>query len=189
MAHQRHESSALLVCVVCALLMSLLQAGPVGDRPGTIGDSSNGQQTETIEVRRPLLIGFFPTITGVDAGGSTAQASALEHFAWAMETARRCLESTQVEVLEIHAQVVVVQDQDRRDQLSLIGTGTETIGCYLVTPGRQAQVIRATAGPSSLIVLCAAAASVYFDVPQCCPEGFRCCADGSVKDETVPCDG
>jgi hypothetical protein len=178
-----------LGAVLFVVVTSVAPAGTGSDIPAVPDASDNGQQTEVIEVDGPLLVGFFPVVTGAGTTGNGAVESALEHFDWALETARQCLQSTGVNVREVHAQVVVVHNRGSRDQLSLAGTGNDSIGCYLVAPGRQAHIVRASAGPSSLIVLCPAAASVYFDVPQCCPDGFRCCPDGSVRDESIECDG
>jgi hypothetical protein len=153
---------------------------------------SQGEQTsatQVIEVHGPMAVGFFPIVTqaGVDADDEVR--SALEHFGCAIEDMTKCLRPKGIPVQAVQAEAVIFNDGDRRRQLSLWKISNESVGCYLIEPGRDPKIVRATAGPSSLVVLCPAAASMYFDIPECCPQGFRCCPDGSVVDEAYPCDG
>lgn len=174
--------------------LGFLAVSCAGDASSSGGDSASvaasgqARQVEVIEVDEPLLIGFFPVVPA-EARGDAAVASALEHLAWVMAEAEECLRSAHVEVREVHARALVFENQGTRDELHLDSLSNDSMGCYLVAPGRPAQIVRASAGPSSLLVLCPAAAASYFDVPGCCPDGFLCCPDGRLNIEGYECNG
>jgi len=86
----------------------------------------------------------------------------------------KCLRPRGIPVRAVQGALIVFENGSRREEMIL------GVGCYLTAPGREAKIVRALAGPSSLVVLCPAAASVYFGAAECCPNGtvlsdeFRC---------------
>jgi hypothetical protein len=92
-------------------------------------------------------------------------------------------------VRAVYANEIVFENGDRRSTLDLHELSNESVGCAFMAPGREPKIVRATAGPSSLVLLCPAAASLYFVIPECCPEGWKCCPDGNVVGAEYPCPG
>jgi hypothetical protein len=136
-----------------------------------------------------MVVGFFPIISGEERDKDGSLGAAVEHFRMAMTDVANCLRQAAIPVAVLQAKRLIVENGPQREELPLGAVSNEAIGCYFVAPNRSAKIVRATAGPSSLTVLCPAAAATYFDVPGCCPHGFRCCADGRILDEPYRCDG
>jgi hypothetical protein len=135
--------------------------------------------TQVIEVHGPMAVGFFPNVGQAELDADEGARSALEHFGYAVEDMTKCLDPKGIPVQAVQAELLIFQDGARRSELSLRHVSNESVGCYLVAPSREPKIIRATAGPSSLVILCPAAASFYFGIPECCPDGFKCCPNGS----------
>ena len=143
--------------------------------------------TRVVSVRSPVAIGFFPIVADEDRDEGVD--SAAEHFTYAVSDMTKCLQKKGIPVQVVEARNVVIENGGKRSVLDLTSVSNESIGCYLVAPNRKPMIVRATAGASSLMVLCPSAASVYFNVPDCCPSGWRCCPDGGVVDEAYECPG
>lgn len=144
---------------------------------------------DVIQVTRPMLIGFFPEVSEAQLNEIQGAASALDHWSYALQKTEQCLGGTDVKVSHVRASLLKIENGNALDQLDLSEPSNNTIGCYLAAPGRAPVVVYASAGPSSLLVLCPAAASGYFEVPSCCPDGFRCCPDGRMIDVELRCEG
>ena len=144
--------------------------------------------TRVIEVHKPMAVGFLPMVTQADVNADESLRSALEHLAYAIDDMTKCLRPEGISVQTVRAELLIFQDATRREEVPLRGRSDENVGCYLVEPNRPPKIIRTTTGPSSLVVLCPAAASVYFGIPKCCPRGFRCCFDGRVLDQADTCE-
>lgn len=134
--------------------------------------------TAVVEVRAPMVVGFFPALSGKALGSDQGTASALDHFYQALADTAECLEPAGVEVRGVLADRIVFRDGRKESELPLVAGSNESVGCYLVAPGREPQIVRAKAGPSSLIILCPAVSSMYFEAPSCCPAGFTCSPEG-----------
>jgi len=147
------------------------------------------QASDVLEIVGPTAIGFFPAYEESRVATDPGLASGLEHFEFAMADLSRCVEPAGVKVQVVVAGSLRVRDGEQMEELPLEEVVPENAGCYLVAPGRPPRIVRGRAGTSSLVQLCPAAASVYFDIASCCPAGFRCCPDGEVIDETTSCDG
>jgi hypothetical protein len=167
-----------------ALLGMLVSALWIGCRT----DAPSGQtHTETIRVERELVVGFFPHVADEQVAASEGLRSALEHFGYALHDTSKCLEERGIEVRAVHADEIVFEDGDRRTSLDLREVSNDSIGCAFVAPGKEPEVVKAAAGPSSLIATCPATASIYFGIPACCPEFLTCCADGTLMAEEAEC--
>jgi len=142
---------------------------------------------ESIRVERELVVGFFPRVADEQVEASEGLQSALAHFGYALSDTSKCLAARGIEVRAVYADEIVFEDEGRWAALDLRVVSNETIGCAFVAPHREAQFVRASVGPSALTLRCPAAASVYFSIPECCPDGFTCCADGTLLAEEVSC--
>jgi hypothetical protein len=151
------------------------------------GVVETARDARVILVRSPLAIGFFPIVTDENRGEDVD--SAAEHFTYAVGDMARCLQPKGIPVQIIEAKSMVIENGAARSALNLAPVSNESIGCYLVAPNREPMIVRAIAGASSLMALCPSAASVYFNVPECCPSGWRCCPDGTAVDESYECAG
>ena len=147
----------------------------------TSRDTGNGQvppsESTVISVRAPIAIGFFPLVSPTEVSEGVELAA--EHFSYAISDLSSCLDPSGIAVEIVEAKVLVVDNGGNRDIIDLAARSNESIGCYLVAPGRQPMIVRAEGGASSLTIRCPSAAAVYFEVPDCCPEGFICCPDGN----------
>jgi hypothetical protein len=131
-----------------------------------------------INVSRPMVVKFFPTVAEGD-----------EHLPFALEDTASCLRQRPVTVMAVQADVLVFRDGAQEFRLELSDDLNESTGCLLVAPNRSPMIMRATMGGSSLVAHCPSAASIYFDEPACCPKGVYCCPDGAVAGEQKYCDG
>jgi hypothetical protein len=135
-----------------------------------------------------MVVGFFPLSSDEELRENEGLASALDHLSFAMNRTRTCLETMDVPVRLIRANEIVFNDHGQHTNLFLRDNTNNSIGCYLVAPNHVPKIVRGT-GASFLQDLCPAAAAIYFDAPQCCPEGLTCCPDGSLRDHGASCDG
>ena len=177
------RSPALIL--TCTVIMGCVHAHSSGE-PQT--------KSSVVVVRRPIIIGFFPAVgatLGPDltAPDQSGLLSAMDHFTWALDNVRACLESKGVLVREVYADQLVVRNRRVVERLELSEGDNDSIGCYIVAPGRSPAVVRATQGASSLVLACQVQAAVYFSIPECCPEGVTCCLDGSYRLDKTGCDG
>jgi hypothetical protein len=155
----------------------------------TISLATGCVQIQVIEVTGPMVIGFFPDVSDQEIEADLGIAAALDHFSIALENTAACLEGTDVAVRAMFGDRLVVMNGQRRDERPVGWEKTgEGIGCYLVAPGREPMIMDAGVAPSSLALHCPSAASVYFDLPQCCPDGWRCCPDGTVVGTETTCE-
>lgn len=155
-----------------------------------VHSEQSGEHSELIQVDRAQVVGFFPKIKDdqIEAGQGTQ--SALEHIGYALEDMKKCLRKLGVPVRLVRADTIIFDGGGPRPVvLDLRELTNESFGCALAAPNREPRIVRASAGASSLIVLCPAAASSYFSVPECCPEGWKCCSDGTVVGEEYRCPG
>jgi hypothetical protein len=172
----------LIGCAVSAPIAKVGDAQPALQAP-------TDRHTEAIRVDRPMVVGFFPYFTQADIDADEGLQSALEHFRYAIEDTAECLEASAIPVKAVYAESIVFENGDRRSEVDLRELSNESVGCAFVAPDKDTRFVHAWAGPSSLILLCPAAASLYFSVPQCCPPGWKCCPDGNVIGDEYPCPG
>lgn len=148
---------------------------------------SGAGRSEVIQVDGPQVVGFFPDVSEAQVEADRGTQSALEHFGYALEDTAKCLRPSRIPVRAVYASEIEFVHDGRRSVLDLRALSNDSVGCALLAPAREPTFVRATAGPSSLIVLCPAAASLYFSAPECCPEGWKCCPDGNVVGAEHPC--
>ena len=178
-----------------AAVMSLLEAchsrGPVAvpSTSGGLDEAGRVPVEKVVEVHGPIAVGFFPFVTNEEASRDHEVGEAMAHFSFALQDLAECLKPSGIPVQAVYADSVVFLSGNKRDVLALRRNSSESVGCYFVAPGRQPKVVIGETGPSSLVVLCPAAASLYFSLPSCCPQGVRCCPDGRVIDKSYSCDG
>lgn len=133
-------------------------------------------ERETINVKGPMVVGFFSPLVGGD-----------EHLDWGLENTAACLGPKGVTVTQVSAKVLVFVDGRVRTEFHVPCGGEKSLGCYLVAPGRKPLII--TSGIwTHFVQACPGAASVYFGFPSCCPEGWVCCPDGSLRLEGSDCE-
>lgn len=175
--------------VQVSVLASALLIG-CGARPSPPGPDERGaERSEAIQVDRAQVVGFFPDVSEAEVEADQGTQSALEHFGYALEDTEKCLRPSGIPVRAVYANEIVFEDDGRRTVLDLRELSNESVGCAFVAPTREPKFVRATAGPSSLMLLCPAAASLYFSAPECCPKGWKCCPDGNVVGAEHPCPG
>ena len=148
-----------------------------------------GLSTVAIRIDRPMVVGFFPNVTQAEIDADDSLQSAVEHFISALQDTAKCMEASGIPVPAACADRIIFREGNSRSEVSLNELSNESIGCAMLAPNRKPRLVRASAGPSSLILLCPAAASLYFTIPACCPQGFKCCPDGNVVGEDHPCEG
>jgi hypothetical protein len=187
-AAERRRSTTMVRLVALAVLPWALTKAMAASAESSKALRSEEHPVERIEVQGPLAVGFFPKIAQVELDADEGARSALEHLGYAVEEMSKCLRPRGISVQAVQTELLIFQNGASRTELSLRDASNEIVGCYLVAPRREPKIIRATAGPSSLVILCPAAASLYFGVPECCPDGFECCRDGRVVDAAYECD-
>jgi len=173
---------------LAALLVAMMSAKCA--HPRTTTDIV--QDPNAIKVSGPLVVGFFPA-SGASLGefnGSDEDSplvAAKDHLKWALDNVKTCMGSKGVEVREVYANRLSVDNQGKADSFDLIESSGESIGCYIVAPGRAPAIVRAGDESTSLVLACQASASVYFSMPECCPEGLVCCPDGTWRSQGTSC--
>ena len=173
-------------------LLVIAVVAPACVHPASVMDGAS--DASVVKVTGPVVVGFFPAIgatlnpdlTAADKSGLNF---AKDHFTWALDNLRACLGSRGIQVREVYADEIIIENQGTVDRFALDQSSKESIGCYIVAPGRAPSIQRATLGTSSLILACQSLASVYFEIPECCPKGATCCGDGTYRSEGSPCDG
>ncbi|HEY3176419.1 MAG TPA: hypothetical protein VGK94_11750 [Candidatus Polarisedimenticolia bacterium] len=152
----------------------------IASEVGVIAPAETGlvqpKERETFIVKGPMVVGFFSPEVGGD-----------EHLDWGLERTAACLRPKGVSVTQVSANVLIFVDGKVSTEFRVPSQGNGGLGCYLVAPGRKPLVINGVA-PSYLVHACLGKASVYFHVPSCCPEGWVCCPDGSLRGEGSVCD-
>lgn len=141
-----------------------------------------------VVVSGPTVIVFSPAATDAQLATDDGLASSLDHLGKALGQTEQCLAGSPVTALMFRGNRLSVETSRGVDAFDLSASDNSSIGCYLSAPGKASRTIFASAGASSLIVLCPAAAAAYFGIPACCPNGFTCCEDGEVVDEASRCD-
>lgn len=150
-------------------------------------DEARAGRSHVVVVDRARVVAFVPDLLEAQAEIEPGLQSALEHFGYAIAATDKCLRPHGIPVDAVYANEIVFEDGGRRFVVDLGGSTNESMGCAFVAPGRAPTIVRATAGPSSLVSLCPATAASYFSIPACCPEGWQCCSDGTVVDVDLPC--
>lgn len=174
--------------IAIVVIISTL-TGCAAQLPSSSTASEIGARSEVVQVDRAQVVGFFPRVRRSEVEGDPGAESALEHFAYALAETEKCLRRREIPVRIVYADSIVFEGVHPRSVLELREFSNENIGCAFVAPGREPEFVRASMGSSSLGLLCPATAVSYFAVPECCPEGWKCCPDGSAVDKEYPCPG
>lgn len=171
--------------VVVAMLACVLACARSTTSGRMENDLDAGPDSRVVSVGAPIAIGFFPLVDPVE--WSEGVESAAEHFSFAIDDLATCLEASDVAVEIVEARELLIDNLGERDVVDISAISNDSIGCYLAAPGRPPMIVRAGNGASSLTIRCPSAAAVYFDVPECCPEGFTCCPEGTPIGEGSEC--
>ena len=171
--------------VVVAGLAFVLACAQADRSPNGTDFGGAPRDLRVVSVGAPIAIGFFPLVPPTEM--SEGIESAAEHFSFAISDLSSCLEPSGIQVEVVESKSLLIDNPGNRDVVDLSALSNESIGCYLVAPGRQPMIVRADTGASSLVIRCPSAAAVYFNVPECCPQGWTCCPDGSPIDEGSEC--
>ena len=139
---------------VCLLLLTASRPVAGEPEPGVV----------EVAVAGPMAIGFYPPVSDAEIEEDPGTREGLAHLEFALSDVAKCLKSQGVSVRAELARILVLRVGDTVHRIDL---PHESVGAYLVVPGREPRVVYATAGPSSLQVLLPNAAAEYFHAPNC----------------------
>ena len=151
---------------VAALLLGLGCAGG-GDAEGDVG-------AVAIPVTGPLVVGFFPPITGSLLADDPAEIQSdqgmgndVAHLQFALAEVKRCLGAQRVTVRFAATRRIELDDEGKLTTLLIPPDPPRDIGALLVRPGAEPLIVDGREGRSTLTLRLAEAAADYFDAPAC----------------------
>jgi hypothetical protein len=126
------------------------------------------QPSVTIDVKGPLVVGFFSPFTKAeeeaDDGGIR---EGLAHLRFAIEDISKCYEDeTAVFRIEI-TRSVILRDGRRTRRINIPRDWNGAVGLIFALPGRRHRIVFARGGPSTLATVGPPAAAAYFGAPAC----------------------
>ena len=124
--------------------------------------------TVTISVTGPAAVGFFPPVTQEELDnddGGIREGTA--HVGFALEDLEKCLAPRKLDVRFEFARSLTIVDGSNTRRFDFPPDWEHQVGIVLVAPGREPEVIYATAGPSSLGETAPQVAWKYFGEPNC----------------------
>jgi len=141
----------------------------VGQVEGSAGQNPRPRQGAiTVDVRGPVILGFFPPFTKAEEEADDGGISeGLAHVRFALEDIARCYGNKSATYRLDVTRSVTLRDGKRTRRINIPRDWEHAVGIILVVPGRTARTIFATDGPSSLIELGPTAVADYFDAPAC----------------------
>ena len=152
---------------VAALLVGLGCAGAGGDG----GADTGGVR---VPVTGPLVVGFFPAVTGGTRPDDPAviqsdqgSGDAVAHLQLALAQVKRCLGELPVTVRLAATRRIQLEDGGKVTTLLIPPDPAREIGAVLVRPGAEPLVVDGREGRSTLTLRLTEAAAAYFDAPAC----------------------
>ena len=155
---------------VAVLVVGLGCAGAGGDDGGGEGNAGG----VTIPVTGPLVVGFFPPITGSLLADDPAEIQSdqgmgddVAHLQFALAEVKRCLGALPVTVRLAATRRIELEDEGKVTTLLIPPDAARDIGAVLVRPGAEPLVVDGREGRATLNLRLAEAAAAYFDAPAC----------------------
>jgi hypothetical protein len=122
----------------------------------------------TLEVKTPLVIGFFPPFTEAEKQNDDGGISeGLSHLSFALDDVAACYPSKTVLYRLEETRSITLRDEGRVRRIPISRQWERSVGIVFVAPGRAPRVVFASAGPSSLQYLGPQAAFEYFGAIGC----------------------
>ena len=147
------------------LALMLASAGPMA---GEVQNERPGHGPVTVDVKGPVVIGFFPPFTEAE---ETAQNSGinegLAHVGFALEDIAKCYgNKAAIYRLDI-TRSVTLRDGTQVRRIDIPRDREHAVGIIFAVPGRPAHTVFAAADASSLVLLGPTAAAEYFGAVAC----------------------
>jgi hypothetical protein len=128
--------------------------------------SAQDNQDVTIDVRGPLVIGFFPPYSKAEESEDSV-IEGLAHVRYALEDIAKCMNDKNATYRLEVTRSIVLREGRRLQRLNIAHDSENAVGIILAAPGRPQRTIVATVGPSTLMQLGPSAAAEYFGKPAC----------------------
>jgi hypothetical protein len=129
-----------------------------------------GQFEAHVKLEGPLLVGFFPPVTQKELDDPmSGAAEGMAHVRFALEDALKCLQASGISAKAtfVVARSIIIDEGTNSRRHNLPTSWSQSVGVYLLNPGKPDRAVYAEDGPSSLVVLAPTAAGEYFNAPKC----------------------
>src|SRR5947209_8250369 len=123
---------------------------------------------QVIKVTQPMIIGFFPPSTD-KAQSDDGMIEGIAHLRFAIEDAVKCINDSgkSVETTIIVGRLLVIEQHSRRRSIRLPAQWPESVGVYLLAPGKRPRVVYAREYPSAFRSSLLPQAGKYFGAARC----------------------
>lgn len=140
----------------------------VGSVESAAQDERAAQGAVTVDVKGPVVIGFFPPFTEAEKAADAGEIrEGLAHLRFALDDIAKCYSDRAATYRLDITRSVTLRDGTQVRRIDIPRDWEHAVGLILVRPGRPARTVFATAGPSTLVVLGPAAAGEYFAASGC----------------------
>jgi hypothetical protein len=122
-----------------------------------------------IHVTKPMIVGFFPPSTDAALQTDNGTIEGMAHLSFAIEDALKCIldSGKRVEATIIMASSLVIEQNSERRRIRLSRRWPESVGAYLLAPGKRPRAVVASNYPSLLGETLLPEAAAYFMADKC----------------------
>ena len=122
-----------------------------------------------IHVTQPMIVGFFPPSTDAELQSDDGRSEGINHLRFAIEDAVKCIldSGKRVEATIVMASALVIEQDSSRRRIRLSRRWPESVGAYLLAPGKRPRGVVASSYPSLLGATLLPQAAGYFMAEKC----------------------
>jgi hypothetical protein len=150
------------------VLVTLMLASACAMSRAAQNERSGQQGPVTVDVKGPVVIGFFPPFTEAEESAhNSGITEGLAHAGFALADIAKCYGNKAATYRFDITRSVTLRDGSQIRRIDIPRDSEHSVGIIFAMPGRPARTVFAAAGPSSLVVLGPAAAAEYFGAEDC----------------------